>query len=135
MVRATKIGNSQTYGFTLIELLLVLLLITLLASLVAPVVIGGIQRARESTLKEDLQVFRKSIDDYYADTGTYPTTIDELVQKRYIRRVPIDPITEKRETWVFIRTEEDKSGKSGGIIDVRSGSKERANDGSYFKDW
>jgi general secretion pathway protein G len=120
-------------GFTLIELLLVLLLVALLASLVGPVVTQGISRARESTLKEDLYQLRKAIDDYYADTGKYPPELEELVNKRYLRRIPIDPITEKRETWVLIRDDADKSG--GGIIDVRSGSDQNATDGSAFKDW
>ena len=122
-------------GFTLMELLLVMLLLALLASLAAPVVTGGIQRARESTLKEDLYALRKAIDDHYADTGGYPAELEELVKKRYLRRIPPDPLTEKRDTWVVVRSEEDKAGKSIGILDVRSGSKERARDGSYFKDW
>jgi general secretion pathway protein G len=121
-------------GFTLIELLLVLLLIALLASLVAPVVTGGIQRARESTLKEDLYALRKAIDDYYADLGAYPPELDELVKRRYLRRIPPDPVTEKRDTWILVRSEDEKAGKSG-IVDVRSGSLEQASDGSYFKDW
>jgi general secretion pathway protein G len=120
-------------GFTLIELLLVLLLVALLASLVAPVVTGGIQRARESTLKEDLYALRRAIDDHYADTGAYPGELEELVKKRYLRRVPTDPLTEKRDTWVLVRSDEEKAGK--GILDIRSGSQEQASDGSYFKDW
>jgi general secretion pathway protein G len=122
-------------GFTLMELLLVMLLVALLGSLVAPVVTGGIQRARESTLKEDLYALRKAIDDYYADTGAYPAELEELVKKRYLRRIPPDPLTEKRDTWVLVRSEDDKAAKSSGILDVRSGSQERASDGSHFKDW
>ncbi len=122
-------------GFTLVELLLVLLLVALLASLVTPVVTGSIQRARESTLKEDLYTLRKAIDDHYADVGRYPEELEELVKKRYLRRIPADPITDKRETWVLVRSEDNKTGKSGGILDIRSGSQERASDGSNFKDW
>jgi len=125
----------RTRGFTLMELLLVMLLLALLASLAAPVVTGGIQRARESTLKEDLYTLRRAIDDYYADTGAYPAELEELVKKRYLRRIPPDPLTEKRDTWVLVRSEDDKAGKANGILDIRSGSQERANDGSYFKDW
>lgn len=122
-------------GFTLIELLLVLLLVALLASLVAPVVTSGIQRARESTLKADLYALRKALDDYYADNGAYPAELEELVKRRYLRRIPADPVTEKRDTWVLVRTEDESAGKSNGILDVRSGSQEQASDGSYFKDW
>ncbi|MGB5080900.1 MAG: prepilin-type N-terminal cleavage/methylation domain-containing protein [Burkholderiales bacterium] len=122
-------------GFTLMELVLVMLVLALLASLVAPVVTGGIQRARESTLKEDLYALRKAIDDYHADTGAYPPELEELVKRRYLRRIPPDPLTEKRDTWVVLRSEEAAGGKDKGIVDVRSGSQERASDGSYVKDW
>jgi general secretion pathway protein G len=125
----------RSRGFTLIELLLVLLLVALLASLVAPVVTGGIQRARESTLKTDLYALRKALDDYNSDTGAYPAELEELVKKRYLRRIPPDPVTEKRDTWVLVRSEDDTAGKNNGILDIRSGSPERASDGSYFKDW
>ena len=122
-------------GFTLVEMLLVLMLIALLATLVTPVVTGGLARARESTLRADLYALRKAIDDYYADTGAYPPELDELVTKRYLRRIPPDPVTESRETWVLVRAEDDKAAKGGGILDVRSGSPELARDGSPFKDW
>ena len=55
--------------------------------------------------------------------------------KRYLRRIPPDPVTESRETWVLVRAEDDKAAKGGGILDVRSGSPELARDGSPFKDW
>jgi len=98
-------------------------------------VTSGIQRAREATLKEDLFTMRKAIDDYYADTGAYPNELDELVKKRYLRRIPPDPITNKRDSWTLVRAEEDTPGKGGGIQDVRSGAQEQSSDGSYFKDW
>ena len=128
-------GLAMRRGFTLIEVLLVLTLVALLAGLAAPVVTGGIQRARESTLKADLHTLRKAIDDYYADTGAYPRELDDLVAKRYLRRIPPDPVTEKRDTWVLVRAEQEKPGQEAGFLDVRSGSDERATDGSYFKDW
>ena len=126
-------ASKASGGFTLIEMLLVLLLLALVATLVTPVVTGSIQRARESTLRTDLYALRKAIDDYYADTGAYPPELEELVTKRYLRRIPPDPLTEKRDTWVLVRSDEDKGAK--GILDIRSGSQERASDGSYFKDW
>ena len=135
MARAIVTGESvekrRATGFSLVELLLVLFVIALLASLVAPVVTGNIQRARESTLKEDLYVMRKAIDDYYADTGRYPENLALLVEKRYIRKIPIDPITEKANTWVEIRGE----GQNAGVADVRSGSDEKSTDGVAYRDW
>jgi general secretion pathway protein G len=121
-------------GFTLIELLLVLVLVALLASLAAPVVTGSIGRAKEATLKEDLYNLRKAIDDYYADTGAYPPDLDQLVQKRYLRKVPVDPLTGSKETWRIVRTEDDK-GKSSGMIDIRSGSEDKGSDGVPYKEW
>jgi len=109
----------------------VLFVIALLASLVAPVVTGNIQRARESTLKEDLYVLRKAIDDYYADTGRYPENLALLADKRYIRKIPIDPITERANTWVEIRGE----GQNAGVVDVRSGSEDKSADGVAYRDW
>ncbi len=123
-------------GFTLLELLLVMVLLALMAALAAPLVTGGIQRARESTLKSDLYTLRKAIDDFHADNGAYPKELDELVARRYLRRIPPDPLTEKRDTWVLVRAEDEKGGgDAAGIIDVKSGSAEQASDGSYFKDW
>ena len=127
---------KRAAGFTLIELLLSLLLVALLASLAVPVVSGGITKARESTLRADLYALRKAIDDFHADNGAYPKELDELVTKRYLRRIPPDPVTERRDTWLLVRAEADKAGApAGGIFDVRSGSTEQASDGTYFKDW
>jgi general secretion pathway protein G len=126
---------ARRRGFTLLEMLLVLLLVALLASLAVPAVFGGIQRARESTLRADLYALRKAIDDFHADTGAYPKELDELVAKRYLRRIPPDPVTERRDTWVLLRAEEEKTAQASGILDVRSGATEQARDGSYFRDW
>jgi general secretion pathway protein G len=120
-------------GFTLMELLVVLTLVAVLASLVAPVVSSSILRAKEATLKENLFIMRKAIDDYYADQGDYPGSLQQLVEKRYIRRLPVDPLTDRSDSWVEARAEED--GKQGGIIDVRSGSEEKSGDGAAYRDW
>lgn len=134
MAPGTKTGSGER-GFTLIELLLVLLLVALLVSLVAPVVTGSVQRAKESTLKENLYVLRKAIDDYYADTGKYPADLDELVQKRYVRKIPRDPITESKDTWQLVRSDGDGRSDRSGIIDLHSGSDAVASDGTAFKEW
>ena len=125
-VRST--GNR---GFTLVELLLVLFVVALLASLVAPVVTGTIQRARESSLKEDLHVMRKALDDFYTDNGRYPESLKQLVEKRYLRKIPVDPLTDKATTWIEVKGED----KDAGIMDVRSGAEEKAADGVPYRDW
>lgn len=119
-------------GFSLVELLLVLFVVALLASLVAPVVTSSIHRARESTLKEDLHVLRKAIDDFYTDTGRYPESLAQLAEKRYVRKIPIDPMTEQANTWVEVRGE---GQNAGGVVDVRSGSEEKSIDGVAYRDW
>jgi len=121
------------HGFTLVELLVVLTLIAILASLVAPVVSSSIVRAKEATLKENLFILRKAIDDYYADQGDYPTSLQQLVEKRYIRKPPVDPLTDRSDSWVEVHAEDD--GKQGGVIDVRSGSEEKSSDGVAYRDW
>jgi general secretion pathway protein G len=120
-------------GFTMIELLLVLVLIALLASVVTPMVTASVGRAREATLKENLLVLRKAIDDYYADAGRYPQDLESLVKKRYLRRVPSDPLTERDDTWLLVRADEGTG--SGGITDVHSGSEAKAEDGTPYRDW
>jgi prepilin-type N-terminal cleavage/methylation domain-containing protein len=137
MAPSTRIGNSMRRGFTLIELLLVLFIVAVLASLVGPAVSGGIQRARESTLREDLRVVRKAIDDYYADNGAYPPDLRVLVEKRYLRGVPVDPISGRHDTWTF-ETEQSKDNdekRSTGVRDIRSGAEGQGRDGTSFSDW
>lgn len=120
-------------GFTLLELLFVMVIVTLLAAIVGPSLTGGISRARESALKEDLFVVRKAIDDYYADNSKYPQTLELLVEKRYLRTIPVDPITEKKDTWIFLR--KGYSSADDGIVDIKSGSDLQARDGSNYRDW
>jgi general secretion pathway protein G len=123
----------RSRGFTLLELLFVLIIVALLAGIVGPMLVGSISRARESTLKEDVHMMRRAIDDYYADNGKYPGELNELVDKRYLRGIPADPVTERRDTWIVVRNGNDR--RLGGIIDVHSGSELAAKDGTYYRDW
>lgn len=130
----TDRNGVRVTGFTLIELLLVLFMIALLASIVAPVVTGSINRARESALKEDLQTLRKAIDDYYGDSGKYPPDLEELVTKRYLRKIPADPLTERADSWVLVRDDRAVRGPAG-VIDVHSSSDEKGSDGAPYSAW
>lgn len=120
-------------GFTLLELLFVMVIVALLAAVVAPSLMGGVDKARESALKEDLFTMRKAIDDYYADNGRYPPSLEILVEKRYLRKIPVDPITEKSDSWELVH--KGGRGSEGGISDVHSGSTEIARDGRRFNEW
>ncbi len=135
MARATATGDSMKRcvrnGFTLVELLLVLLLVALLASLVMPVATRSVTQAKESTLKEDLHVLRKAIDDYYANTGHYPENLVQLADKHYIRWLPVDPLTDNINSWVEVSGDV----PGGGIVDVRSGAEGNGSDGRPYRDW
>lgn len=131
---APNTATGSRAGFTLVELLLVLLLVALLASIVAPTVTSGLQRSRESTLKHDLRVMRQALDDYYADHGRYPAALQDLVDERYIRRVPVDPLTNSVDSWAT--TQADQEGEqAAGINDVHSGAEGQSIDGTSYKDW
>jgi general secretion pathway protein G len=107
-------------GFTLIELLVVMAIIALLLTLAAPRYFQSVQRSREAVLKEDLHLMRDAIDKHYADTGKYPATLDDLVTKKYLRRLPVDPITESTATWVIVKPPDKPEAQ--GVYDVRSGA-------------
>lgn len=124
---------TRTKGFTIIELLVVLLLISLLASIVTPVITKSILRAKESTLKENLFIVRKTLDDYYADNGRYPESLNTLVEERYIRHVPDDPISQSTQ-WLLVFTDRDIE-QARGIIDLHSPSSDISTEGNYYNEW
>ncbi len=119
-------------GFTLVELLVVLAILALLLTLAVPKYFASIERAKEATLRQDLNTLRESVDKYYADTGAYPKSLEDLVENKYIRKVPIDPITESASTWIFIAPEPPLSGD---IYDIHSGATGTAKDGSRYAEW
>lgn len=119
-------------GFTLIELLVTLTIIATLLSLAAPRYFGGVERAKESVLQENLATLRDAIDKHFADTGRYPDSLDDLVSKKYLRRIPVDPVTERVDTWVYAAP---PSASMGGIYDVHSGASGNARDGTPYAGW
>jgi general secretion pathway protein G len=120
-------------GFTLIELLVVMAIIALLLTLAAPRYFQSVQRSREAVLKEDLHLMRDAIDKHYADTGKYPATLDDLVAKKYLRRIPVDPITESATSWVIVEPP-DKAG-SNMVYDVRSGAPGKSLGGTPYAEF
>ena len=124
-------------GFTLIELMIVMSLIVILASIGLTVYTNSVIRAKESVLKEDLFRMRDAIDQYYADKGKYPVTLDSLVSEKYLRSIPVDPFTNSADTWRSIQSELDPTNPTAepGVYDVRSGSDQKAIDGTNYADW
>ncbi len=123
--------NRNCRGFTLIELLVVMAIIATLLSIVAPRYFNSLDRSKETVLRQDLNIMRDAIDKFYSDTGKYPVDLDELAQRRYLRAIPVDPLTESAATWVVISPPDDTEG----VYDVRSGSAETAKDGTLYETW
>jgi general secretion pathway protein G len=128
----SSLRGKYIIGFTLVELLVVLAILALLLTLAVPRYFTSIERAKDATLKHDLNTLREGVDKYYADNGQYPKSLEDLVDKKYIRKLPIDPITEKTNTWVFTPPEPPLEGD---IYDIHSGATGVAKDGTRYEDW
>jgi type II secretion system protein G len=119
-------------GFTLIELLVVMVIIGMLLAIAVPRYFKTLEHARETVLKQDLTILREAIDKHYADLGQYPDTLTALVDKRYVRAVPIDPFTRLSDTWTVIPSDDPDH---EGVRDVHSGAAENASDGTPVASW
>ena len=120
------------HGFTLIELLVVMAIIAVLLTLAVPRYFGSMDKSKEAVLKEDLFQLRDAIGKYYGDKGKYPETLEALATEKYLRKVPVDPITESATTWVVVAPEDPQK---GAVYDVKSGAQGKASDGSVFSEW
>jgi general secretion pathway protein G len=118
-------------AFTLIELLVVMAILATLLTIALPRYFGSVERSKETTLRTSLAVMRDAIDKHYADTGRYPDAIEDLVAKRYIRSMPVDPVTESATTWIVVPPPD---GEKGAVYDVRSGAAGRTAGGTPFGD-
>ena len=124
--------KARQHGFTLVELLVVMVLISLLLTIAAPRYFSSLDKSKETVLRQNLSLTRASLDKYYGDMGKYPDSLEMLVTKKYLRKLPFDPVTESTTTWIIIAPEEiDK----GGVFDIKSGAPGNASDGSAYSDW
>ena len=130
MTRSNRRGSKS--GFTLIELLIVMAIIGTLLSIAVPRYFRTLERARETVLKQDLSILREAIDKHYADLNEYPDTLVVLVEKRYVRSVPVDPFTKLADTWTLIPSDDPDH---AGIRDIHSGAAESAADGTPVASW
>lgn len=128
--------NGKYKGFTLIEMMVVMAMIAALISIAVPRYFDGLQRTKETALKQNLKEMRDAIDDYHADKGVYPDSLDALVNERYLRFIPADPMTEKTDTWQIVSPEnQGMAGQTGYVYDVLSGSNEKARNGEPYNAW
>ena len=136
-IRDFRVRASGRSGFTLIELLVVMTLIVVLAAIGLATYSTSITKSKEAVLKEDLFRMRDAIDQYHADKGNYPGSLDALVSDGYIRKLPDDPFTESSASWQTVPAEIDPTNPAAepGIFDVKSGAEQTALDGSRYADW
>lgn len=117
-------------GFTLIELLVVLAIVALLSSIALPRYFASVDKARETALRENLRTLRVSLDRFRADKGRWPKTLDEMVEQKYMPRVPVDPITEISGSWILVPPEQ---AEEEGVADVKSGAQGATRDGQAYQ--
>ncbi len=132
MVFPIDSGKSKyDSGFTFVELMVVMAIIALLISIALPRYFDGLKHAKEAVLHEDLANMRSAIDHFYADKAVYPNTLDDLVNLRYLRFIPVDPVTERADTWQTDMPPD----KSSHVYDVHSGSNDISTDGTPYSTW
>jgi general secretion pathway protein G len=124
--------HNRSSGFTLVELLVVMAIIATLLTIALPRYYHSLEKSREAVLHQDLSLLRESLDKFYGDKGKYPDALDELVSSKYLRSIPVDPITDSNATWVSVPPEQPDM---GAVYDVKSGAEGAAIDGSMYKDW
>ena len=137
-IRSRALRSVPDDGWTLIEMLVVLSLIMILSSLALTTYRNSIVTAKEASLRSDLFQMRDAIDQYYADKGKYPESLDTLVSEHYLRAIPKDPITNATDTWQTEPAEQDAGAVSSapaGIYNVKSGSPDMGLDGSPYSDY
>lgn len=105
--------------------------IALLLTIAVPRYFGSIDKSKEAVLRENLNQMRDAISRYYADKGKYPESLDALASDKYLRRVPLDPITESDKTWVVVAPQDPQK---GGVYDVKSGAQGSTKDGKAFSE-
>ena len=123
---------SPRRGFTLIELLVVLAIIATLLTIALPRYFASVEKSKEAVLRENLYVTRDAIAKYYADRGKYPESLEALTTDKYLRNLPIDPMTESNATWVIVPPDDLKKGS---VYDIKSGAPGTASDGKPYSEW
>ena len=132
-----RLRRSADGGWTLVELLIVITLIMILASLALTQYRNSITSTKEAAMKSNLFLMREAIDQYYADKGKYPESLQTLVSESYLRAIPPDPFTRSADSWQTELADPEPGSVSAasGIYNVKSGHDGTALDGSRYSDW
>ena len=128
------LSSRRHGGFTLIELLVVLAIIASLLTLALPRYHHSLERSKEAVLRQDLQIMRDAIDKFLADRGRYPISLEELAERRYLRKVPPDPLTDSTTSWLVIAPPAGEA-TAEGVYDVRSGALGKSLEGELYESW
>lgn len=126
-----KAGKSG-FGFTLIELLVVMAIIATLLAIAVPRYFHSVEKSKEAVLRQDLFQLREAIDKYYGDNGKYPSSLDDLVARKYLRSIPVDPVTDTAATWQPMPPPD---AEKGNVFDVKSGAPGNGLDGKAYSEW
>jgi general secretion pathway protein G len=126
------LSARRATGFTLIELIVVLAIIATLLTLAMPRYFASIDRSKEAVLKENLYQVRDAIGKYYGDKGRFPESLEALTSEKYLRKLPVDPLTESTATWIIVPPPEPLKGS---VYDIKSGAEGKAQDGTSFNEW
>lgn len=132
MVTMTSHARRRRAGFTLIELLVVLGIVALLLTLAVPRFFPKIDSAKETILADNLRNTRAVIDQYYADTGRYPDSLEQLVEKKYLPGVPFDPVADTDAAWIIVPPEDSDK---GAVYSIRSGAQGVGRNGKPYAEW
>jgi general secretion pathway protein G len=132
MVSAVHSPARRRAGFTLIELLVVLGIVALLLTLAVPRFFPSIDSAKETILADNLRNTRAVIEQYYSDTGRYPDSLEQLVEKKYLRKLPLDPIAESDASWILLPPDD---GSKGAVYTIKSGAPGNDRSGKPYLDW
>lgn len=124
-------GSPLSRGFTLIEMMIVMVMIATLIAIAMPRYFQGLERTKETALKQNLKEMREAIDHYHADKGDYPANLQTLVAERYLRFIPEDPMTEHADTWQILAPPD----RSSRVYDVASGATNIALNGTAYNTW
>ncbi|NHZ96936.1 prepilin-type N-terminal cleavage/methylation domain-containing protein [Massilia sp. CCM 8734] len=133
MVKTMQANQGRlTRGFTLIELLVVLGIVALLLTLAVPRFFPSIDSAKDTILADNLRNTRAVIDQYYADTGRYPDSLEQLVEKKYLRNIPVDPVADSSTSWILVPPEDTTKGN---LYSIKSGAPGNDRNGKPYLDW